>query len=329
MQQDQQQPFSQIPEWILDSGISPTAYMLYGALCRYADYNTGKAHPSRATLAKRIGKSPKSVTRYVKELVDIGALKVTVRRNNKPNVYQLVRKRPPGKTPPVNGTPVSRRADSTGQPCPEDRDTHDPKEKFNGTPVSTSTGQPCPFQRDTSVPQTIPIERYPLNETSPVAAAPVTDEPSTEIVQAEIVETDKSGHAEIAEQRTAQALIAEWLDQRQTKPPKRVIGQLSKEIKALLDEGFDYDLVRTAVGQWHQRDLHPATLPSVLDNVQSGHADPTNASAAERRLIAGRERDKALAERTAPSLPPVDPFAAEAQQLTKTRPPAPLEGGAS
>lgn len=72
--------FAQVPEWVLDSGVSGNAVKLYAILRRYADYRTLYAHPSRKTLAERMGFSrPASVDPLVRELVDIGAVEVIER----------------------------------------------------------------------------------------------------------------------------------------------------------------------------------------------------------------------------------------------------------
>jgi DNA-binding transcriptional regulator YhcF (GntR family) len=63
-------PFSIVPEWVLDRGLSSTALKLYIVLARFADWETGIAFPSRDTLADRIGSTPKTIDRLVKELVD-------------------------------------------------------------------------------------------------------------------------------------------------------------------------------------------------------------------------------------------------------------------
>jgi hypothetical protein len=68
---------------------------------------------------------------------------------------------------------------------------------------------------------------------------------------------------------TAQALIAEWIDHCDKRPPGRVIGQLSKELKALLDEGINPDDVRRGLAAWHQRGLHPSTLASVVNEAMN------------------------------------------------------------
>lgn len=91
-------PFSIVPEWILDAPISDRAVRLYAVLARYAD-DTGLAHPSRATLARRIGCSPDTIDRTMPELVALGAVEKENRqrgdtREADTNLYRIVRVMP-------------------------------------------------------------------------------------------------------------------------------------------------------------------------------------------------------------------------------------------
>jgi hypothetical protein len=61
-------PFSIVPEWVMDRGLSATGLKLYVILGRFADYDTGIAFPSRETLAARMNCSEKTVDRAVAEL---------------------------------------------------------------------------------------------------------------------------------------------------------------------------------------------------------------------------------------------------------------------
>jgi len=63
-------PFSIVPEWVLDRGLSPTALKLYIVMARFADWNTGMAFPSRETLGQRMSCSLKTIDRAVIELVN-------------------------------------------------------------------------------------------------------------------------------------------------------------------------------------------------------------------------------------------------------------------
>jgi len=68
---------------------------------------------------------------------------------------------------------------------------------------------------------------------------------------------------------TAQTLVAEWLDHCRKRPPERVIGQTSKEIKALLAEGQEVRDVREGLARWHQAGQHPSTLASFVNEVMN------------------------------------------------------------
>ena len=72
-------PFTIIPEWIIDAQISHGAVRLYALLGRYADYNTGRAFPSRKLLASRLRVSTHTVDRMIVELVNVSAVEVLKR----------------------------------------------------------------------------------------------------------------------------------------------------------------------------------------------------------------------------------------------------------
>lgn len=86
-------PFTIIPEWVFDVGVSTNAIALYGLLGRYADQN-GKCHPGRETLAKRLNCSAKTIDRAKQELIAAGALAQKRRGQNKSNEYVLIAVRP-------------------------------------------------------------------------------------------------------------------------------------------------------------------------------------------------------------------------------------------
>lgn len=101
--------------------------------------------------------------------------------------------------------------------------------------------------------------------------------------------TGADASADPATEQTAQTLIGEWIDNCSERPPGRVIGQLSKEIKTLLDEGQDYQQVRSAVQAWNTKGTHPSVLPSVLHELRNKRSQPPQQfqSASERRAIQG------------------------------------------
>lgn len=67
------EPFSVLPEWVLDADISDRALRLYAVLARYVN-RQGRAFPGRPRLAERLRCSVDSVDRAMVELVDLGAV---------------------------------------------------------------------------------------------------------------------------------------------------------------------------------------------------------------------------------------------------------------
>lgn len=88
----------------------------------------------------------------------------------------------------------------------------------------------------------------------------------------------EAAHAPIAaRQVSSQTIVAAWIDTLPQRPPGRVIGQVAKEIKTMLDEGIDPDLIRAGVAEWQRKGLHPSTLASVVHEISTPHnrADST------------------------------------------------------
>lgn len=86
-------PFQQIPNWIFESPISPTAIKLYLVLRKNGDNKRGTSYYSRKKLAEQLGTSPNTMDRAKKELIDIGALCQINRKNDQgdwtSNLYHI------------------------------------------------------------------------------------------------------------------------------------------------------------------------------------------------------------------------------------------------
>ena len=95
-------PFSIVPEWVLDRGLSSTALKLYIVLARFADWDTGIAFPARDTLAERMGSSEKTVDRAVKELVEAGCIEKEFRGRYASARYRVLQVDPK----PARGEPL-------------------------------------------------------------------------------------------------------------------------------------------------------------------------------------------------------------------------------
>lgn len=78
-------PYAQIPKWVIRSGssLSHGAVRLYGAIMSYADNDKHSAFPGREKLAGDVGASIRSISVYIRELEQFGALLVTRRRNKR------------------------------------------------------------------------------------------------------------------------------------------------------------------------------------------------------------------------------------------------------
>lgn len=83
---------------------------------------------------------------------------------------------------------------------------------------------------------------------------------------------------------TAQTIIAEYIERCSKTPPRNVINQLGKHIKAMLEEGIDPNDVRRGLAAWMAKDLAPSLLPSLVNQAMNGRhvngavMSPTDAS---------------------------------------------------
>lgn len=85
----------------------------------------------------------------------------------------------------------------------------------------------------------------------------------------------RKGLAIVGDTPTAQTLVGEWIDHCDAKPPKTVIGQVAKHLKAMLDEGIEPERIRAALAEWNRKGLHPSTLPSVVHEIGNRRPSPT------------------------------------------------------
>jgi hypothetical protein len=100
-------PFSIVPEWVLDRGLSSTALKLYIVLARFADWDTGIAFPARDTLAERMDCSEKTVDRAVKELVEAQCIEKEFRGRYQSARYRVLQVDPKGTKMSIVETKVS------------------------------------------------------------------------------------------------------------------------------------------------------------------------------------------------------------------------------
>lgn len=166
---------------------------------------------------------------------------------------------------------------------PETPDT-DPETQCPQNP-DTDESQ-CPETPDVSVresrtPTHSPLSTRPLSFGEPPSSAKVEDRAPDEVIEGETVDDAEADSTDAP--ITAQTIVGEWLERCTKRPPSRVIGQVSKEIKVLLDDdGIDPDWIRRGIAHWMQRGLHPATLASVVNEVMNA-TGPTGAAAARQQ----------------------------------------------
>ncbi|MFF3310530.1 helix-turn-helix domain-containing protein [Streptomyces sp. NPDC002952] len=108
-------------------------------------------------------------------------------------------------------------------------------------------------------------------DTSGTAATPApgdTEAAPDDVIDAELVDDAEVDASETPV--TAQTIVGEWLERCAERPPSRVIGQLSKEIRILLEEDRIHpDWVRRGIATWMQKGLHPSTLASVVNEAMN------------------------------------------------------------
>lgn len=94
---------------------------------------------------------------------------------------------------------------------------------------------------------------------------------------------------------TAQTIVGEWIDRCAKRPPGRVIGQVAKYVREMLAEDIDPDDIRRGTAAWMVKGLHPAALPSVVNEVMNrGPAAAARPSTTDQRVADAVERGRRL-----------------------------------
>lgn len=138
-----------------------------------------------------------------------------------------------------------------------------------------------------------PEPRTPRTEFAPEPGSPQTPNLVRETPNEVHPEpSEPSGEPSVPTAPTAQTLVAEWVDHCNKRPPGRVIGQIAKEIGALLAEGIAYADVRAGLAAWHSKGLHPSTLASVVHEVMNSPSSAAvpkpKPSTADQRVAQGQ-----------------------------------------
>lgn len=158
-----------------------------------------------------------------------------------------------------------------------DEGSGNPSRNPSGNP---STGTPGERGVVTEVemvsPDPVPRDPRTSNPVPPTAGSSLTLVPATNGV---------------IEQATAQDLVAEWLEHCRSRPPNPVIGQVGKQVKAMLAEGIDHADIRAGLAAWRRKGAHPSVLPSMVNELMNAsptaRASPPRPSTTDSRVAAG------------------------------------------
>lgn len=264
--------------------LPPSTKLLLVALADFAD-DSGVCWPSVDTLAARTGLGRSTVLRHIASL-DSSGLLVRGRRSAhpySPNRYRL------------SADAMATAAEASA-----------------AVADLASTGHVQRSQSETSQNETTVAEQaeVPIQDVSNrdvqnrERRGPDLSSQTSQIGTQTIIEpTEEPPLPPAADAPTAQTIVGEWIERCRKRPPRAVIGQMAKQIDALLKEGIDPDDIRRGVAEWMRKDRHPSVLPSIVNGVMNSGA----ASGASVRPETGNRRlNKATA-----ALAPDDPLLAQ------------------
>ncbi|MEU2797677.1 hypothetical protein [Streptomyces sp. NPDC007117] len=195
--------------------------------------------------------------------------------------------------------PESPDTDAQGPETPDTDDSQRPDsadtDQCQGIP-DTDESQ-CPQIPDVSVresrtPTLSPLSTRPLSSREPSGSADA-QAAQNDVVDAEVLDDPADEHPGKV---TAQTIVGEWLDRCSDRPPSRVIGQLSREIRVLLEEDRIHpDTIRRGIATWMTKGLHPSTLPSVVNEVMNAGSTPQRPGPPPGESVFDRARARAAA----------------------------------
>ncbi|MFI9210270.1 hypothetical protein ACIGW7_19300 [Streptomyces sp. NPDC053253] len=74
---------------------------------------------------------------------------------------------------------------------------------------------------------------------------------------------------------STKALVAEYVRDCAHRPPKDVVALVGRQVKGLLEEDFNPDVIRTALGQLRMKGLHATVLPSLVNEALNASPSPS------------------------------------------------------
>jgi hypothetical protein len=166
-----------------------------------------------------------------------------------------------------------RKAFGTPTPDPHGRGYETPSATPSGTPSDTpneggregsTRGRAATYVRAAPAPAPTPA---PIP--SPIQEGSAEEEGQAELAVA--FDADFVGAAEAAplEPVTAQTIVGEWIDRCTKRPPSQTIGQTSKQIKTLLEDGIDPDDIRRGLAKWMAKGSAPSAIPSFVNEAMN------------------------------------------------------------
>jgi hypothetical protein len=174
-----------------------------------------------------------------------------------------------------------RRAFGNPDPDPTEGGSVPPSEPPSGTPSDTPVeGGPKGSTRGhagtqmRAAPAPAPA---PAPNPSPIQEGVVVeddDEPELVLVEdSDFVGATEAAAIEEPKPVTAQTIVGEWLERVNKRPPSQTIGQTSKQIKQLLEDGIAPDDIRAGLSRWMRRGSAPSAIPSFVNEAMN--AAPT------------------------------------------------------
>lgn len=123
-----------------------------------------------------------------------------------------------------------------------------------------------PFQEGISEPFAQPITEPTV--VVAVVVEEVEDRTSLSLFE-DLPPTAGSGKPRPEVEVTSQTIVGEWIERCKKRPPNNVIGQMSKQIKTMLDEGIAPDDIRRGISVWMTKEVHPSVLPSLVNSAMN------------------------------------------------------------
>jgi hypothetical protein len=163
-----------------------------------------------------------------------------------------------------------RNAFGTPPPNPSGTGTATP----SGTPSGTPSDTPAEGGRKASTRAHAPASRAHSPAPAPAPApipSPVEEGAAETGGQVELVVVEDSDFVGATEAATvsAQTIVGEWIDRCAKRPPSQTIGQTSKQIKKLLDDGIDPDDIRRGLAKWMAKGSAPSAIPSFVNEAMN------------------------------------------------------------